>query len=280
MTHQGLVADSLRLVRVSWLYFLHFLSVEIMYRLALIQKLASESISFAGITMFWLAAQKSGAAGLSIPTGALVGYFLASSLHYITQENELLGNLAADIRMGKLSASLIRPYPYLLMALARGLALSFIRYLIVGSIVFAIFFLVPVIRQDIVYEWSWSQFFLYLAVLALSLLIATLLKIVIGLLAFFMTQTWGPELLYSASVFALSGFSYPVHLAPSWLYDFIVWTPFYFMIGLPNLALVGLIDYNAVMDQALNATAVVAYLGLAALLIWRQGMGKFEAVGI
>ncbi len=276
----GVVANSFRMTKVFLLYYRQFFGIEFVYRTAMIQRLVSQTISFGGILMFWLAAHSTGIVETGISKGALVGYFIAASLHYILHENELLMNISSDIRMGRLSASLVRPFPYLLIALSRAMAISTTRYITLGLIVLIIFLIVPILKEDLILTMTVERLSIYIVSLVISLIVATLLKVFVGLLAFFIVQTWGPEILYTACVFALSGLSYPVHLAPDWLHAIIVWSPFYFMIGLPNLALTGMIDSETFLSQMLNAVVVIAYLTALVKIVWDIGISKFEAIGI
>jgi ABC-2 type transport system permease protein len=210
---------------------------------------------------------------------ALLLYFLYASGHTIIQESRVSWNLSMGIRMGKLAASLLRPYPYLVSVVCSAAAFATIRFVIL-ALLFAGVIALSDDLQAAAQAVSADTLARYVGVLALSLAIGWVLRIGIGLLAFDMTQTWGPELIFMSFYVAASGVSFPPDLLPAWIHQIVTWTPVYYMVGFPSLVLLGRVD-GAAFDVQLTRGAVV--FGLTALVVWlewRRGMKKFEAVGI
>lgn len=259
------------------LFYAQALAVELIYRFSLVQVFVGMGIGFLGLVFFWLAAGK--AATQAAYSGAtLIAYFLFAAAHTIVQESRVSWNLSSGIRMGKLAASLLRPYPYLVSVFCLAAAHATIRLFIIAVIFSGIFVFVPSLRDVLMLLGDvWLP---YLAVLALSLALGWITRIGIGLLAFDMTQTWGPELVFLSLYAAISGVNYPADLLPDAMHMIVTWTPFYYMVGFPTLVILGRINGPELWLQFGQGACVLVLAALVVWFMWRRGLRKFEAVGI
>lgn len=261
------------------LLYTQALSVELVYRFSLFQAFFGVAVGLVGLALFWLAAGRGAGTGAIYTPGLLLCYFVVTSAHAILQENKLSWNVSTGIRMGKLSASMLRPYPYLMTQIAQAAATATIRLALLAPVLVVLYFALDGIRE-VADSLTLERVAIYTATLAVSFFAGWMTRIAIGLLAFDMTQTWGPELIFISLYSLASGISYPVDLLPPALLAAASWTPVYYMIGFPALVLLGKLDH-AQVAQGLGRGAIVAGVtGLAALILWRRGMKKFEAIGI
>lgn len=263
------------------------LSVQLGYRLAFAQIALFEALGLAGTLFYWRAAAVSGGnagtlAGYSV--ASVVVYFIVASSHMILEESGISRTLSMDIRTGKLAASLVRPFPFLIQPVTQGLAYSLSRFFMVGPVLVAIFASVPQLREFFVdvarREGAWTWLGAYLLALTLALACNLVVRLVLGLLAFDMTQTWGPELLFMSIFFALSGAVYPVDLLPPGLVEALSWTPLFYMQGLPNLVAIGRVAGDPLVTYFARGTIVLIISILILVIMWRRGISKFEAIGI
>lgn len=268
-----------RLLASTRLYYTQALSVELLYRFALFQGFLGVAVGFVGLTMFWLAAGRSAGEHAAYGPGLLISYFILTSAHSILHENKLSLNLSSGIRMGKLSASMLRPYPYLVSQLAQAAATATIRLGLLLPVFLILYLFVDGIHE-IFAQLTAERLALYLATLTVSFAAGWLVKIALGLLAFDMTQTWGPELIFLSLYSAASGVSYPADLLSATLYNLASWTPVYYMIGFPALVLLGRIEGPAVIEGLQRGLLVAVVTGVIVWFMWKRGMTKFEAIGI
>lgn len=269
-----------RLIASSWLFFTQALAASFMYRVALFQMMLGESISCIAMVYFWQLA----AAGQTNMVGGyqpaqLVMYFLFSSFHHLVQETSAARDLSTDIRMGKLASSLLRPYPYVLVVLLRTCAQVCTRLLLIGPVVIALVWAIPTLRAFVTHL-NLEVFVMYGAALAIMLLMGWGVRIAIGLLAFDMTQTWGPELMLLATYVAFSGAQYPSDLLPEMWYRAVTWTPLYYLQGFPNLVITGRLAPGLFWGQVLQAFILLGVVWCVIGLMWKRGLRKFEAIGI
>jgi ABC-2 type transport system permease protein len=268
-----------RLFTATRLFFTQALAVELAYRFALAQSFLGVAFGFLGLILFWLAAARNGNAASIYSPGVLVAYFIVASAHGILHESRLSWNLSMGIRMGKLSASMLRPYPYLLTAIAQAAAHATLRILVMAPILALVVAFLPFFH-DAAAQISGERLAWFLAALVVSLAAGWLIKIALGLLAFDMTQTWGPELIFLSIYSVASGIGYPADLLPAGILAVVRWTPVYYMIGFPTLVLLGRVDAAACIEGLGRGVVVSIVTGIVVWLMWRRGMRQFEAVGI
>jgi ABC-2 type transport system permease protein len=268
------------LAAASRLFYSQALSVELVYRFALLQSFVSAAVLLLGLISFWVAAGRGAGPGARYGTGALVAYSVIATVFGVLHENRISWNLSASIRMGKLSAFMLRPYPFLGTVVAQAAAHATIRIVLLAPLVALFVAAVPALA-GLGSAAAWSERIgPLLAASALSLAAGWLSRIAIGLLAFDMTQTWGPEIIFQSVYAVASGIAYPPDLLPASLAAAVHWTPVYYMIGLPTLVALGRVPPEAVAGELAQGLVVVALVGVLVTVLWRRGVGKFEAIGL
>lgn len=263
----------------SWVLFLQAMTTQIYYRFAVLQRMIAEAIGHLPILMFWLAAGSAAQDRQGYSQMMLLFYFLAAASHEIIHDESMTRTIAFDIRMGRLATHLIRPYPFLAAAWMRILGTTFVRVISIAPISFAVIFLVPALRDQFLSH-SYQQWLVYGAALILGVFMDMCLRSLVGMLAFDMTQTWGPELVFISVYVMLSGTMFPVDIMPEWAQQIVHWTPMYYMLGFPVLLFIGRIPVDIAWQQFGQGFIVFAILVIVLQLAWRRGISKFEAVGI
>jgi ABC-2 type transport system permease protein len=262
------------LVRASWLAFTQALAVDLTYRAALLQSLLGVGLSLVGLLAFWLAAAH-GTNALGYDAPHLVAYFVVSGAVAVLHENRIAFTVATAIRMGSLAAALGRPFPFLVNVLAQATAHALLRVLLLAPFLL----LAPLALEGRVAPLG-APLPVLAAALAVALACAWSAKIFLGLLAFDMTQTWGPDLVFQSLYFAFSGIGYPPDLLPVGLKAVVVWTPLYYMVGLPALLAAGRVPAADVTTELARGAVVAAAMAVVVAVRWRRGLAKFEAIGL
>lgn len=266
-------------VLTSWILLLQAVTAQLYYRFSILQRMLAEAIGHLPILMFWLSAGSSASNTYGYTRTMILFYFLAAATHEIIQDDSMTRTIAFDIRMGKLSSFLIRPYPFLSAAWMRVAGSTIVRILSVAPISIGIMFLISDIRTLLLAS-TGEQWLVYAAALSLAMLMSWCFRSCIGLLAFDMTQTWGPELVFISIYVVLSGQIFPVDILPHWAQQIIHWTPLYYMLGLPSLLFIGRLAPAVGWMQLAQGSIVLGISVLIMLMMWRRGIRKFEAVGI
>jgi ABC-2 type transport system permease protein len=206
-----------------------------------------------------------------------VTYFLAALIVRLLTSTWMVWELTMDVRQGRLATRLMRPLHPLLAYSAQHLAAVPLRALMVSPVVVVLF----VTRgADLPLGDP-----LRLAVLALSLIGAWLLLFctmaLIGSLALFFDSALGLFELWLGVHFMLSGYLQPIELlpVPPWALALVRELPFFYMLGFPVEAMVGLMDRQALLPALAMQWTYVAVTGAAVVLVWRAGMRRFVAFG-
>ena len=260
-------------------YYNQCISVELTYRAGLLQVFFAETLAIYGVCLFWLQAAQGADATFGYGTSTLIAYFLIISLQEFTLVNRVGYHMSTEIRMGKMSASLVRPVPYLLLQVARALAISSTRIALMTPVIFAAFYLLPQLLAEPLAEFS-DRWFLYVLALVLGIFMDIVAKMCLGMLAFSMTQTWGPELLFISAYSTAAGILYPVDLLPSFWLRLNQLLPFYYMQGFPALVFCGRVHGPAFWTEFFRGLIVLVGVTIVAITMWRRGQNKYEAVGI
>ncbi|MBI2569032.1 MAG: ABC-2 family transporter protein [Candidatus Schekmanbacteria bacterium] len=278
MKNTSWLARLARVVAATRVAYGQAISVELSYRFALAQSFFGIAISLAGLLLFWLAAARA-AVSPTYPEHLIVGYFTLTAVHRILHENRVSFNVSASIRLGKLSAAMLRPYPFLLTVMAQAAAHATVRIAIIAPILIALAAALDPLAK-IARTVGWQELALYTLALLLSFAAGWLIQITVGLLAFQMTQTWGPDLIFHSIYAVASGGVYPPDLLPPFWHALAAWTPVYYMIAFPALVLLGRVQGAELCAGLVRGAIVTAVTAAVVTVMWRRGIRRFEAIGI
>ena len=204
-----------------------------------------------------------------------VAYYLGLLIVRNLTGNWVAWQMMEEIRMGVLSMRLLRPvHPFIAYACSHIAALPF-RSLIALPIA------VILLLSSGASALTTSP--LQLALLVPSILLAWTMTFgvfyAMGCLGFWMTQAYGIINFYFAVWTIFSGYLLPLDLLPWHIGSVAKYLPFYSMLGAP----VDLMTKHLTTAQTLELVALQGgwAVGLVALalLVWRAGIHRFEAVG-
>lgn len=273
-------AQNRSLLRAATVHFGQCIQAALLYRSALFLFLLMESFSYAGFIAFWYyAAQQNTTQTLYTGMG-FAAYFVIVSFHHAIQDHSSSRDIGSEIRLGKLSYSIIRPFPYLLLTTLRSIAFTFTRTTLLTPFLILALLLVPGLFIATHVHQTTAIFWQYPLTLALSLAMAIAARTMVGLIAFDMNQIWGPDTMFIAIYFTTSGSAYPIDLAPPWLATLSSWSPAYYMAGFPTLVFLGKIAPDAFIPDLTRGIIVLLIVATIVALMWRRGIGRFEAIGI
>jgi len=268
----------MRLLAASLVHFGQCVQAAVMYRSSLAIFLATESVAYAGFIAFWYKAAESNTAQ-TIYTGlSLAAYFVLVSFHHSVQDHGASRDIGTEIRLGKLSYSLIRPYPYLWSVMVRMTAYTMTKSAMLLPLFAVIFIFVPNLWGSFAGSLSGLGIMQYVLASIVAILASMLSRLIVGMMAFHMSQIWAPDTMFIAVYYATSGSVFPMDLAPSWLYNLSTYSPAYYMTGFPVLVLMGRVENYA--EQLTRGVMVCLVASILAAFMWTRGTRKFEAIGI
>ena len=203
-----------------------------------------------------------------------VAYFLAALIVRQLTGNWVAWQISEDVRSDAMAMRLLRPvHPFFVYAVSHAAAIPF-RSIIALPV--AVILLASsgggALTTDPV------RLALVIPSIALAWLITFALLFAIGALAFFLTQTMAIANLYFALYSLFSGYLMPLKLLGP-VGEVARWLPFRFMLSAP-VELMTRTQHSDDPASVLGGQAAWAAVMLAvALVLWRRGVRRFEAVG-
>ncbi len=208
-------------------------------------------------------------------TASFVAYYLASLIVRQLTGNWVAWQLMSEIRSGTLSMRLLRPVHPILAFMASHLAA--IPFRAVVAVPIAVLLLVSSGASQLTE--SPLQVALLLPAIGMAWLITFAILFAIGSIAFFMTETTALTNLYFGLFSLFSGYLLALDLLPAPIAALAMHLPFRFMLSAPVELMTRSLD-GAELAALLGGQALWSLLTVAvALLVWRAGLRRFEAVG-
>ncbi len=182
-------------------------------------------------------------------------------------------SLAEDIRLGRISSYLIYPFSFWKFHFASFLAFSILQLVIsfFSIIVFALLGMIQIEPIGLI---------LFLSVSIFVSILWFFLRFALGLIAFWLEETWTFRIILVTLVNLLSGAIFPIDMFPSAIQKILYLTPFPFMTYFPVKIGMGL----ATNTEIINCFIAVISWSLLSLLfcnfLWRRGLKLYTASGM
>ncbi len=181
-----------------------------------------------------------------------------------------------DIQQGRLSVFLIRPFSYLFLKLCTELSYRLIQGFlgIISLILISELLKLQLIKLDIL------TLPLVLLITIFAFVISFLLKMIVGLSAFWITDSRGMQEFVFVVVLTLAGFVMPLDLFPPLLAKISNILPFAYMIYYPIVAFQGKLTVYQSFSVLTTQLIWVVLLGMIYRKMWRSGIKLFTGAGL
>lgn len=184
--------------------------------------------------------------------------------------------VATDIQKGDLSNYLIKPISYLLFQVLRQFSRNLMQVMF-GMIFFII--LLSIVNINFLTEFKLS----YLGTGFISMIFGYItnicLVIIIGLSAFWISNSSRLLFMFYAILSIFSGLMMPLNFFPENIQAILLHSPFPYIFYVPTQILMGNINLEAYLKIMPISLMYVAILGLITFIIFKLGIKKYEAVG-
>lgn len=225
--------------------------------------------------LIWRAALASGA-DLPVDRQYLTTYFVLLAVVNMLTSSWLDMWLAEMIRTGNLSIWLVRPGSAMLNLIANNLSEKTFKGAVLAPMiaVFWWFF-----RDAVVVPAGASRWLLSAVSIVCGAVILFALDLIVGSLAFWLTDVGGISRGRALLVAVLSGQIVPLALMPAWATTFVRVQPFRYTVSFPLELLVGHLSGRQIaLGFGLQFGYTVLFLW-GAMWIWRRGQRSYGAVG-
>ncbi|MBI2485076.1 ABC-2 family transporter protein [Candidatus Uhrbacteria bacterium] len=250
------------------------LSARLVYRLPFVLALIQDLIIFGSLLFFFQAFPKN---AVSLPT-LLTTIILNALLAPLIIHAQVMHTIADEISDGGLVNYLLRPIRYFGFWFSRSLALRSINAVIGLFIIGILVVGFPYI--ELLPPANTTSLLLFILLLVGGLLIAVLLDMGVGTVAFWTHRSFGPRWLMYVGMYFLSGIYTPFMLFPESARAILTHTPFAYILYTPIQAYLG--NYSTwpeILSILLTQWFWVALIFTTLSLSWRAGVRSYEAYG-
>jgi len=223
-------------------------------------------------TSIYLSSQKSIIGGYTLEE--MLAYHLwimVASMIILTSSSQ---NLSEDIRLGKISSYLIYPFSFWEFHASNFAARQTVQVFIALLTVFILLILLPTYFSNI-------SFLFFIQGLILSLMAGFFwfsLNYIIGLMAFWLEETWTLTVLTQVVTYFCSGAIIPLELYPLWLKEALFYTPFPYLGFVPVRTFMG--ESLLFWQSVLVLLGWILLINLISKLIWKKGIHLYTAAGM
>lgn len=209
-----------------------------------------------------------------VPVDQLVTWFVLVAVVSMVTSSWTASFLAEDIRTGGLSIWLVRPCPALLPLLANNVAEKAVKLAVLLPLVAV---LALAVHGQVRLPTAAAVWASALGALACAAVLAFVLDVLIGCLAFWFEDVEGVQGIVGLTQRLLSGAVVPLMLLPPEVQEAVRFQPFRFTLAFPLEVFTGAATTAAADWLVMLAWTGVA-LGLLAL-VWSRGVRRYEAAG-
>ena len=235
-------------------------------------------IPLAGTVFLWRAIFEEKGGGMhGYDYGSMIYYYLLTIVvSNLVTPGEDEWQIAADIREGQINSFLTKPLSYLAYRFSMY-ASSRLVYSAITTIPIALIFVwfrryITLPNDSMTYLWSFVSLFM-------AALIQFFISYALSMMAFWILEISTIIFIVYSFEYFLGGQMFPVDIMPPAIQAVMKWLPFYYELFCPIAIflerLKGAELYQALVIQAGWVLATWA----AARLMWRRGLGHYQAVG-
>ena len=204
----------------------------------------------------------------------MLSYHLWTMIVMLVSRSYNFGKLSEDIRLGRVSTYLIYPF-----SLWEFQVTNFISRLLIQLFI-------AMVCLGILLT-GFSQYFHdvqvgdFLKGLALAIVVSVFwfsLQYLIGLLTFWLEETWVLAVIADTIIQLLSGNIIPLDLFPDWAAETLVYTPFPYVTYVPVKMITG--TGGNFLHALINLVFWIAILNVFILFVWKKGLKLYTGAGM
>ena len=206
----------------------------------------------------------------------ILTYIMVSALIRAIILSSRVIDVAGQINEGSIVNFLVKPLGFINYYFARDLAdkLLNIAFIILEIILFFI-----LLKPSLLFQQDPLILSLFLLAIILGLLLYFAFAFIIGMLAFWVENAWGPMFLVMILLEGFGGGLFPIDILPETVYSILLLTPFPYFIYFPAKIYLGTLPLNSIVAgfTVLSFWVVASWLLMLAVL--KSGLRRYSAYG-
>ncbi len=222
----------------------------------------------------WLTVSTSGGTPpMSVPQ--IINYFVLIMFVEVVNSAWSSPYVARDIRLGKLSTYLVKPFNYMVWFAGQNLGEKCLKliYLI------PLLSLLTVLFQKNIDGFVVTNVMFFIPALILAVIITFIFDFIIGVSAFWIQDVKPLRDLQDVCYFVLSGKIIPLIALPAILHDVNELLPFRYMLSFPVEIIINSLTFSEMIFGFLTQLFWLSTLLTVYIIMWHKGLKKYSAVG-
>lgn len=206
----------------------------------------------------------------------ILTYVVVSALIRAIVLSSKATDISDQINQGSIVNFLLKPLGFIKYYCARDLADKMLNiFFVIIEISLLLFLLKPqvIVQTDILYLFEF-----FLAVF-LGMILFFSITFMIGLLAFWVENSWGPLFLGMILLEGFGGGLFPIDILPKSIFNLIMLTPFPYLIYFPSKIYIGGLPENVIYQGFAILIFWVIFLWIVMNKVLKAGLRQFTAVG-
>jgi len=252
--------------RVSWALSMEYRSQAILWMMT--------SLLMIIMLMVWLGVSERGVVN-GFSRGDFIAYYMVGWVVRTLTAVWSSWEMDYQVREGRLSPLLLRPIHPIFNEIAANLTEKIFRMAIVVPIVAVVLLSSPDARVN----FSLAGLAAFAPAIVGAWLLVFLSDYLVGMLAFWTSQTGAFIMGFYGLRVLLSGIVAPLAMFPSGVQEILKWTPFPYMLNFPTAVLTGAMTTEELLFGFAVQAAWVAVFIVAVRAVWRAAMRSYSAVG-
>lgn len=263
------------MVKKYWLIFKNSVQTALAYRFNTFASLISEGLVFAVMAYLWLSVYHQGNKIGDYTLKGLILYYLLTRFINLTIKSWDIGRIVGEvIRHGEISQYLVKPLSFIGENFVANLGAIFYRVFI-----YAIVFL-AIILFGFKANFPTAAVFIYFSLsIAIAIVINFLIFYTVGISTFYFGFVMGFNFIVSTIASFLAGNFIPLDILPSYLLNIANYLPFKFIAFIPVSIITGKISLDNAPVILLSGFAWIIILYLFSVILYKQGLKRYEAFG-
>ncbi|QQG44008.1 MAG: ABC-2 family transporter protein [Candidatus Roizmanbacteria bacterium] len=258
-----------------WLFFKANVDFYFVYRLSFILWRVRNILGFLIIYFLWSSIYSGKTVVFNYTQEQMITYVLAISFTNALIIASRTTDIASEIVSGDIINYLLRPVSFFSLVITKELADKIVNGI---AAVIEIVLLVLIFQPHIFIQQNLSVYPFVFAALLIGAAITFFLSLSLSFIAFWTSEVWAPRFIYFVLISMFAGTFFPLDILPPLLYNFLLATPFPYLIYLPTkIYLTGISGDNIKLLGIGIIWAVVFYF--VAKKIWQKGLMEFSFYG-
>jgi len=207
----------------------------------------------------------------------IITYYLVVALAWYVIGGRINTQIARGIKDGTLAQHLLKPYVALTYYIVGEQTWKIVSFLLALPVYIA---LVVVFRHDLHLTPTAPRVALALLSTLCSATVFIVMEVIIGLLAFWTTNTRNLFEVYDLLLLLASGELVPLALFPAWASGLLTVLPFRYTFSFPVEIFLGKLSSSGMVTGFLWQVGWLVVLSLVARLMWTRGLRRYSATGM